>query len=170
VPYGPRFAKILLHDRRFDAEGSVKPDYILNQDPYQHSRIAVGGRNFGVGSSRETAVLGFCGFGIRSIIAPSFGDIFFNNCFKNAVLPVQLQEESVNILLQQLYAERGAELTVDLPGQVVIDPDGNAYHFEIEALRKHRLLKGLDELSHTQEYRQNISDFEVKYRAIFSWM
>ena len=90
VPKGPRFAQILLHDRRFGIDGSEKPDYILNQEPYRHAVIAVAGRNFGVGSSRETAVFGLIGFGIRSVIAPSFGDIFFNNSLKNGLLPVRL--------------------------------------------------------------------------------
>src|SRR5215471_14351776 len=97
VPKGPRFAQILLHDRRFNPDGSEKPDYILNQEPYRHAVIAVAGRNFGVGSSRETAVFGLIGFGIRSVIAPSFGDIFFNNSLKNGLLPVRLSAATVDM-------------------------------------------------------------------------
>ena len=156
VPKGPRFAQILLHDRRFNADGSEKPDYILNQEPYRHAVIAVAGRNFGVGSSRETAVFGLVGFGIRSVIAPNFGDIFFNNCFKNGVLPVRLPAAAVTTLMRQLLDQPGARLTVDLPNQTVTGPDGKIYRFEIEPLRKVRLLRGLDEIGHTQEYRDAI--------------
>src|ERR1700689_2027294 len=113
VPKGPRFANILLHDRRFNADGSEKPDYILNQEPYRHAVIAVGGRNFGIGSSRETAVFGLISFGIRSVIAANFGDIFFNNSLKNGLLPVRLPIGQVETLMRQLLAQRGAQLTVD---------------------------------------------------------
>ena len=125
VPKGPRFAQILLHDRRFNADGSEKPDYILNQEPYRHAVIAVAGRNFGVGSSRETAVFGLMGFGIRSVIAPNFGDIFFNNSLKNGILPVRLPAATVDALMRQLLDQRGAQMTVDLPNQTVTGPDGN---------------------------------------------
>jgi len=150
VPEGPHFAQILFHDRRFNADGSEKPDYILNQDPYRHAVIAVAGRNFGVGSSRETAVFGLIEFGIRSVIALNFGDIFFNNSLKNGLLPVHLPPESVATLMRQLLDERGARLTVDLPKQTVTVPDGATYRFEIEPLSRHRLLRGLDEIAHTQ--------------------
>ncbi len=170
VPQGPRFARILLHDRRFNADGSEKPDYILNQEPYRRAVIAVAGRNFGVGSSRETAVFGLVGFGIRSVIAPNFGDIFFNNCFKNGVLPVRLPAATVAALMRQLLDQRGARLTVDLPNQTVTGPDGKSYHFDIEPLRKVRLLKGLDEIGHTQEYGAAIRRFEDGYKKSFPWL
>src|SRR5579863_1781330 len=134
VPRGPRFAQILLHDRRFNADGSEKADYILNQEPYRHAVIAVAGRNFGVGSSRETAVFGLIGFGIRSVIAPNFGDIFFNNSLKNGLLPVRLPATSVDALMRQLLDRRGALLTVNLPDQAVTGPDGKIHRFEIEPL------------------------------------
>ena len=111
-----------VHDRRFNADGSEKPDYILNQEPYRHAVIAVAGRNFGVGSSRETAVFGLIGFGIRSVIAPNFGDIFFNNSLKNGLLPVRLPAATVDTLMRQLLDQRGARLTVDLPNQAVTGP------------------------------------------------
>src|SRR3954454_3048989 len=113
VPRGPRFASVLLHDRRFNADGSEKPDYILNREPYRRAVIAVAGRNFGVGSSREPAVFGLATFGIRSVIAPNFGDIFFSNCLKNGLLPVRLPIASVETLIRQLLAQPGAVLTVD---------------------------------------------------------
>ena len=170
VPRGPRFAQILLHDRRFNADGSEKPDYILNQEPYRRAVIAVAGRNFGVGSSRETAVFGLMGFGIRSVIAPNFGDIFFNNSLKNGLLPVRLPAATVEVLIRQLLDRRGAEITVDLPNQSVVGPDGQRHHFEVEPLSKRRLLRGLDEIAHTQEYGAAIKRFEEGYKKSFPWL
>jgi len=170
VPRGPRFAQILLHDRRFNADGSEKPDYILNQDPYRGAVIAVAGRNFGVGSSRETAVFGLLGFGIRCVIAPNFGDIFFNNSLKNGLLPVRLPATIVDLLMRQLLDQRGARLTVDLPNQTVTAPDGKIHRFEIEPLSKHRLLRGLDEITHTKEYADAIKRFEDGHAKSFPWL
>ena len=170
VPRGPRFAQILLHDRRFNANGSEKADYILNQEPYRHAVIAVAGRNFGVGSSRETAVFGLIGFGIRCVIAPNFGDIFFNNSLKNGLLPVRLPVVAVENLMRQLLAQRGAKMTVDLPNQTVTGPDGRVDRFEIERLSKHRLLRGLDEIAHTQEYGDAIRRFEESNRKTTPWL
>jgi len=170
VPKGPRFAKILLHDRRFNADGSDKPDYILNQEPYRHAVIAVAGRNFGVGSSRETAVFGLISFGIRSVIAPNFGDIFFNNSLKNGLLPVRLPAATVDELMQQLLNQRGARLTVDLPNQTVTGSDDKIHRFEIEPLSKRRLIRGLDEIAHTQEYGSAIKRFEKEQKSCFPWL
>jgi 3-isopropylmalate/(R)-2-methylmalate dehydratase small subunit len=170
VPKGPRFAQILLHDRRFHPDGSEKPEYILNQEPYRHAIIAVAGRNFGVGSSRETAVFGLISFGIRCVIAPNFGDIFFNNSLKNGLLPVRLPAAAVERLMRQLLDRRGAELNVDLPNQSVTGPDGEVYLFEIEPLSKRRLLRGLDEIAHTKEYGGAISRFEDEQKKSFPWL
>ncbi|HUI14448.1 MAG TPA: 3-isopropylmalate dehydratase small subunit [Xanthobacteraceae bacterium] len=170
VPRGPRFAQILLHDRRFNADGSEKPDFILNQEPYRKAVIAVAGRNFGVGSSRETAVFGLITFGIRSVIAPNFGDIFFSNSLKNGLLPVRLPAATVETLTRQLQEQRGAQMTVDLPNQTVTGPDGKAYHFDIEPLSKKRLLRGLDEIAHTQEYADAIGRFEGSHAKTFPWL
>jgi 3-isopropylmalate/(R)-2-methylmalate dehydratase small subunit len=170
VPRGPRFAKILLHDRRFNADGSEKCEHILNQEPYRHAVIAVAGRNFGVGSSRETAVFGLITFGIRSVIAPNFGDIFFNNSLKNGLLPVRLPTSTVEMLMAQLLAERGAQMTVDLPNQSVTGPDGQIHRFEMAPLSKKRLLRGLDEIAHTQEYSDSIKRFERAQAKAFPWL
>jgi 3-isopropylmalate/(R)-2-methylmalate dehydratase small subunit len=170
VPKGPRFAEILLHDRRFNADGSEKPDHILNQEPYRHAVIAVAGRNFGVGSSRETAVFGLIGFGIRSVITPSFGDIFFNNSLKNGLLPVRLPAATVDTLMRQLLDHCGAHITVDLPNQAVTGPDGKLHRFEIEPLTKRRLLRGLDEIAHTKEYAGAIRRFENGRKKFFPWL
>jgi 3-isopropylmalate/(R)-2-methylmalate dehydratase small subunit len=170
VPKGPRFAQILFHDRRFNADGSEKPDYILNQEPYRHAVIAVAGRNFGVGSSRETAVFGLISFGIRSVIAPNFGDIFFNNSLKNGLLPVRLPAATVDVLMRQLLNQRGAQITVDLPNQAVTGPDGKIHRFEFEPLSKRRLIKGMDEIAHTQEYSSAIRRFEYDQKKSFPWL
>jgi 3-isopropylmalate/(R)-2-methylmalate dehydratase small subunit len=170
VPRGPRFAQILLHDRRFNADGSEKPDYILNREPYRRAMIAVAGRNFGVGSSRETAVFGLIGFGIRSVIAPSFGDIFFNNSLKNGLLPVRLPAATVEAMLRQLLQQPGATLTVDLPNQSVTDAGGTVYRFEIAPLSKRRLIRGLDEIQHTQEYSGAIKQFEEQQKETSPWL
>jgi 3-isopropylmalate/(R)-2-methylmalate dehydratase small subunit len=170
VPRGPRFAQILMHDRRFNADGSEKPDYILNQEPYRHAVIAVAGRNFGVGSSRETAVFGLMTFGIRSVIAPNFGDIFFSNSLKNGLLPVRLPAATVDTLMRQLQEQRGAHMTVDLPNQAVTGPDGKVYNFKVEPLSKKRLLRGLDEIAHTQEYGAAIRRFEEDQKRSFPWL
>jgi 3-isopropylmalate/(R)-2-methylmalate dehydratase small subunit len=170
VPRGPRFAQILLHDRRFNADGSEKPDYILNQEPYRRAVIAVAGRNFGVGSSRETAVFGLMGFGIRSVVAPNFGDIFYNNSLKNGVLPVRLPGATVDLLLRQLIAQRGAQMTVDLRDQSVTGPDGAIHRFDIAPMSKKRLLRGLDEIAHTQEYADAIKRFEERHAKDYPWL
>jgi 3-isopropylmalate/(R)-2-methylmalate dehydratase small subunit len=170
VPKGPRFAQILLHDRRFNADGSEKPDYILNQEPYRHAVIAVAGRNFGIGSSRESAVFGLIGFGIRCVIAPNFGDIFFNNSLKNGLLPVRLPAATVETLMRQLLDQRGARLTVDLPNQTITGPGGETHRFEIEPLSKHRLIRGLDEIAHTQEYVGAIRRFEDEQKKSLPWL
>jgi 3-isopropylmalate/(R)-2-methylmalate dehydratase small subunit len=170
VPKGPRFAQILLHDRRFNADGSEKPDYILNQEPYRQAVIAVAGRNFGVGSSRETAVFGLITFGIRCVIAPNFGDIFFNNSLKNGLLPVRLPAATVDELMRQLLNQRGAQVTVDLPNEAITGPHGKIHRFEIAPLSKRRLIRGLDEIAHTQEYRAVIARFEEDQRKSFPWL
>src|SRR5580704_835335 len=170
VPHGPRFAQVLLHDRRFNDDESEKPDYILNQEPYRHAVIAVGGRNFGIGSSRETAVFGLISFGIRSVIAANFGDIFFNNSLKNGLLPVRLPAATVDTLMRELLDQRGARITVDLPNQAVTGPDGNIHRFEIEPLSKRRLIKGLDEITHTREYAVAIRQFEDAQKKSLPWL
>jgi 3-isopropylmalate/(R)-2-methylmalate dehydratase small subunit len=170
VPKGPRFAQILLHDRRFSADGFEKSEYILNQEPYRRAVIAVAGRNFGVGSSRETAVFGLITFGIRCVIAPNFGDIFFNNALKNGLLPVRLPAETVDALMRDLLDQPGAQLTVDLPNETVTGPDGTIHHFEIAPLSKRRLMRGLDEIEHTQEYRAAISRFEEDQKKALPWL
>jgi 3-isopropylmalate/(R)-2-methylmalate dehydratase small subunit len=170
VEKGPNFAKVLFHDLRFHPDGSEKPDFILNQAPYRKAGIIVADRNFGCGSSRESAVYALATFGIRSIIAPSFGNIFFNNCVKNSVLPVVLDPDSCAAIRAQLRARAGAEVTVDLERQMVTDVEGGEHAFAFHPLRRRCLLDGLDDISLTSEFLDIIQRFELAYRRQFQWI
>jgi 3-isopropylmalate/(R)-2-methylmalate dehydratase small subunit len=170
VPRGPGYERILMHDRRFDFDGTEKADFILNREPYRHARIIVAERNFGCGSSRESAVYALHAFGIRSIIAPTFGDIFTSNCFKNGLLPIRLPEETVSDLRRQLHANVGATVTVDLGAQCVAGPDGRRHLFDIHPLTKRCLLEGLDDISLTLQYQDQFEAFEARYRPQVPWL
>jgi 3-isopropylmalate/(R)-2-methylmalate dehydratase small subunit len=170
VEKGPKYARVLLHDLRFDVDGAEKPGFILNQPRYRGAGIIVAERNFGCGSSRESAVYAVATFGIRAIIAPSFGDIFFNNCFKNSVLPVMLDADTCAAMRAQLHGQTGAQITVDLERQRVTDVEGREHAFEIHPLRRRCLLNGLDDISLTAEFLDVIQPFEANYRREFSWL
>ena len=170
VEKGPRYAKVLFHDLRFDAAGEEKRDFILNTQPYRRAGIIVADRNFGCGSSRESAVFALATFGMRSVIAPSFGEIFSNNCLKNGVLPVVLDTQTCAEIRSQLHANVGAEITVDLLRQVVVDVDGREHAFAVHPLRRKSLLQGLDDISLTEQYLPVIADFESRYRQNFPWL
>jgi 3-isopropylmalate/(R)-2-methylmalate dehydratase small subunit len=170
VEKGPKYAQVLFHDLRFNPDGSEKPEFILNQPAYRKAGIIVADRNFGCGSSRESAVYAVATFGIRSIIAPSFGDIFFNNCLKNSVVPVMLDADTCAAMRAQLRAQVGAEITVDLERQVATDVQGRAHAFSIHPLRRRCLLQGLDDISLTSEFSDVIAPFETQYRREFSWL
>src|SRR3954451_11010344 len=159
VPRGPGYERILFHDRRFDAQGQEQPDFVLNREPYRQARIIVAERNFGCGSSRESAVYALHAFGVRSIVAPSFGDIFTSNCLKNGLLPVRLPAEVVAQMRRQLHAQVGARIKVDLTKQTVTGPDGRAHSFEIDPLQKRCLLEGLDDIALTQRYDNELATF-----------
>lgn len=151
----------LFHEMRYDDAGKEIPDFILNREPWRRAEILVAGDNFGCGSSREHAPWALLDFGIRCVIAPSFADIFFNNTYKNGILPVILPAAEVAELTQDLAdAGHNARLTVDLPSQTVIGPQGKTYHFSIDAHRKHCLLKGLDDIGQTMAKQPNIAVFE----------
>jgi 3-isopropylmalate/(R)-2-methylmalate dehydratase small subunit len=169
VPRGPKHAQILFHDQRFDAEGGEK-DFILNREPYRRAQIIVADRNWGCGSSRESAVYALYEFGIRSVIASSFGDIHASNCTKNGLLPVVLPQEDVVAIRRQLHAHPEAMVTVDLPAQTVTDPTGKVYHFDIHPVRKKCLLEGLDDISRTQQYSERFEIFEEAYRQERPWL
>ncbi len=168
-PHGPEFAEILFHDLRFESDGAEKTGFVLNQNPYRAAEVLVAGRNFGCGSSRESAVIGLSFFGIRCVIAPSFGDIFFNNCFRHVVLPVRLPAAAVDELLRQLRAAAGARIGVELERQIVTAPGGETYAFDIHPLRKRFLAEGVDEIDVTLEYRAKIESFESERWQALPW-
>ena len=169
VPRGPQYAQVLFHDRRFNADGTEK-EFLLNVEPFRSAAIIVANRNWGCGSSRESAVYALYEFGIRCVIAPSFGDIHANNCSKNGLLPVVLPEAEVASIRAQLRDRPGATVTVDLQEQTVTDPAGRVHRFEIHPVRKKCLLEGLDDVARTQEYRSRIEEFEAEYRAERPWL
>jgi 3-isopropylmalate/(R)-2-methylmalate dehydratase small subunit len=170
VPRGPGHERILFHDRRFDAQGNEQADFILNREPYRHAGIIVAERNFGCGSSRESAVYALHAFGVRALIAPSFGDIFTSNCLKNGLLPVRVPAEVAAAMRRQLHAQIGASVTVDLPQQTVTGPDGVAHAFDIHPLQKRCLLEGLDDISLTQRYSAEFEAFEARHRPTTPWL
>jgi 3-isopropylmalate/(R)-2-methylmalate dehydratase small subunit len=170
VPKGPDYAPVLFHDLRFDGSGNEKPEFILNQTPYRRAGIIVADRNFGCGSSRESAVYALHAFGIRAIIAPSFGEIFYNNCMKNSVLPVILDEATCANLRGQLHDKTGAEITVDLTRQVVRDANGDEHAFQVHPLRRRCLLEGLDDISLTGQFASARETFEKAYTEAFPWL
>jgi 3-isopropylmalate/(R)-2-methylmalate dehydratase small subunit len=169
VPRGPKYANILFHDRRFDAAGAEK-DFILNRDPYRQAKIIVADRNWGTGSSRESAVYALYEFGIRCVIASSFGDIHANNCYRNGLLPVVLSEADVTQMRRDLHERPGATLTVDLESQTVTDAAGVVRRFEIHPVRKKCLLEGLDDIARTHQYAERFAMFEDVYRAERPWL
>ena len=152
----------LFHEMRFDAEGRENPDFVLNKPAYRNAKILVTDDNFGCGSSREHAPWALMDFGIRCVISTSFGDIFYNNCFKNGVLPIRVSPEDLEKLFDD--AERGANatLSIDLEKQEIRGPDGGVVKFEIDAHRKHCLLNGLDDIGLTMEKAPAIQAYEDK--------
>lgn len=156
-------AECLFRDVRFDTDGSEKPEFPLNHDPFRPAQIVVGEKNFGCGSSRENAVWALYDYGFRAAIAPSFGDIFRNNSIKNGMLPVVLPAPIVAGLLEQLQADPGARVQIDLPSQTVTLPDGQIHDFEIDPFAKHCLLNGVDEIGFTLSQVDEIVAFENRY-------
>jgi 3-isopropylmalate/(R)-2-methylmalate dehydratase small subunit len=166
----PGYDRFLFHDVRFNADGSEKPEFVLNRAPTREAKILVAAENFGCGSSREAAVWALLAYGIRAVIAPSLGDIFHQNCFKNGVLPVILPAATAAALRQQLHARPGATLTVDLQSQTVTAPDGAVHRFEIDAFSKEKLLEGQDDIALTLGYEDRIREFEARHRAEMPWL
>lgn len=152
------------------AKRPKNPDFVLNQARYQGATILLTRSNFGCGSSREHAPWALNEYGFRTIIAPSYADIFYNNCFKNGMLPVILTESEVDELFKECEANVGFTLTVDLENQKVISPSGKEYHFEVDAFRKHCLLNGLDDIGLTLQNSDDIKAFEEKARADRPWV
>src|SRR5690242_4653197 len=160
----------LFAERRYRDDGSENPDFVLNKPAYRKAKIMVAGDNFGCGSSREHAPWALKDFGITCVISTSFGDIFYNNCFKNGLLPVRVSPEDLEKLFDD--AERGANatLTVDLPAQEIRGPDGGVVKFEIDPFRKHRLVEGLDQIGLTLTEAPAIAAHEKKAAAAHPWL
>ena len=160
----------LFYDMRFDADGNEKPDFILNQAPWRKTGIIVAGPNFGCGSSREGAAYAMLDWGIRCVIAPSFGDIHYANEIQNGMLPAILAEEHCAALRAQLAATPGANVSIDLETQTITGPDGKTYRFEIEPVYKERLLKGLDDVGLVLQELPAIEAFEKRHFAVRPWL
>lgn len=162
--------KNLFYEMRYDDEGQPKPDFVLNKPAYQKAEILVTGANFGCGSSREHAPWALQDFGIQCIIAPSFADIFYNNCFKNGILPIQLSQREVDMLLDDASRGSNALITVDLEVQEIRGPDGGMITFDIDPFRKECLLNGLDDIGLTLKNKSKIDQFEAKIEAQKGWL
>jgi len=163
--YGP----VLFHNLRFDAQGRERPDFVLNKSPWRNATILVTGANFACGSSREAAVYAIADYGIRALIAPSFGDIFYNNCLKNGVLPVRLDAAIVERISQALLTGVMRDITVDLQTCDVHLPDGTHHAFTIDAFWRECLMQGVDDLSLTLQHMDAIERFEAAYAQVFPW-
>jgi len=161
--------KNLFDEMRYTQDGQEIPDFVLNQPAYRNAQILVAGDNFGCGSSREHAPWALLDFGIRCVISTSFADIFFNNCFKNGILPIVLPQEQVDILMADAKKGANARVTVDLPSQTVTTSDGQTFPFEVDAHRKHCLLNGLDDIGLTLEKAAAIDSFEARNATLRPW-
>ena len=164
------YGRYLFHDLRYSENGAEKPDFIYNKEPFRDATVLVAGINWGCGSSREAAVYVLVANGIRCVIAPSFGDIHFNNCIKQGVLPVRLSDSDCGTLRRQLHKNPGSEIALDLAAQSVTGPDGKTYSFEIQPFDKHRLLNGVDDIDMTLGHSADIEAFEDKHRREYSWL
>jgi len=162
--------QFLFNDLRYNANGTKVEEFVLNRPAFQNAQIIIAGRNFGCGSSREHAPWALLDFGIRCVIAPSFADIFYNNCFKNGILPVQLTEEEVAHLLNAAEAGANATFTVDLDTQLVTDPNGGTFKFEVDAFQKHCLFNGLDDIGLTLDKAADIDKFEENRGVRAPWL
>ncbi len=161
------FGQFLFYDWRVQPDGSPDPNFELNQERYQGASILLTRSNFGCGSSREHAAWSLLDYGFRSIIAPSFADIFYNNCFKNGLLPVRLSEAEVDTLFERVQKQAGYQLSVDLEARSVADEAGLHYDFGVEEFRRHSLLEGLDEIGLTLQQEERIRAYEHN-RTAFS--
>jgi 3-isopropylmalate/(R)-2-methylmalate dehydratase small subunit len=160
--------KNLFYELRYDLQGNIKNDFVLNWDPYKSAKILVTGENFGCGSSREHAPWSLLDFGFRSIIAPSFADIFYNNCFKNGILPIMLDQSEVDHLMKE--AENKKTLTINLEEQCIVDESSKSIDFEIAEFKKKSLIEGLDDIDLTLKKSEAIGVYEEKIQEKFPWI
>ena len=162
--------KNLFDEMRYTQDGQEIPDFVLNRPQYRDAQILVAGDNFGCGSSREHAPWALLDFGIRCVISTSFADIFYNNCFKNGILPIALPQEAVDVLLKDAEKGANARMIVDLQAQTVTSSDGETFHFEVDAFKKHCLLNGLDDIGLTMEKAAAIDTFEAQAAQSRPWV
>jgi 3-isopropylmalate/(R)-2-methylmalate dehydratase small subunit len=160
----------LFDEMRFHSDGSEISDFVLNQEAYRTAEILVAGDNFGCGSSREHAPWALKDFGIKSIISTSFADIFYNNCFKNGILPIVLPQEAVDVLMEDAQKGANARMSVDLAAQTVTSSDGEVFSFELDPFKKHCLLEGLDDIGLTLEKAGSIASFEKQASQLRPWV
>jgi len=162
--------KVLFEEMRFETDGSEKPDFILNKEPYRSSKIIVAGDNFGCGSSREHAPWALLDFGIRCVISTSFADIFYNNCFKNGILPIRVTKDQLDALMADASDTENPELTVDLVNMEIKRPNGVTVPFELDAFRRECLLDGLDDIGLTIQKGDKIDGFEAQQDQAQPWL
>jgi len=167
---GHDYGEAFLYDLRFDDNGKPRADFPTNQPAYHDAKILVTDQDFGCGSSREGAAFAVMDFGLQALVGVSFGEIFQGNCIQNGIVAVTLPEAAIHDLWRQLREKPGAEITIDLPNQTVTAPDGNLHGFDISPLRKDRLVRGIDDIDVTLEYRDAIEAFETRRRAAVPWL
>jgi 3-isopropylmalate/(R)-2-methylmalate dehydratase small subunit len=167
---GHDYGEAFLYDLRFDDNGKPRADFPTNQPAYRDAKILVTDQDFGCGSSREGAAFAVMDFGLQALVGVSFGEIFQGNCIQNGIVAVTLPEATIHDLWRQLREKPGAEITIDLPNQTVTAPDGNLHGFDISPLRKDRLVRGIDDIDVTLEYRDAIEAFETRRRAAIPWL
>lgn len=164
------FGQHLFHDWRFNADGSDNPEFELNQPAVQDAKILLAGDNFGCGSSREHAPWAIEDYGFNTIISTSYADIFYNNCFKNGILPVIVDEATWNELRAEVEAAPGLSFSVDLEAQTLTTPAGKVVEFELDPVRKNNLLKGLDDIAISLQHEAQISAFEARQKEALPWL
>ena len=157
-------------DIRYNEDGSEKPDFVLNREPFRNAEILITGANFGCGSSREHAPWALLDFGIRCVIAPSYSDIFYNNCFKNGILPITLPQEQIDELMKEATENPGAPIEIDLEKQTVTRGNKFSFSFEIDEFRKHCLLNGLDDIGLTLQKNAHIKNYEDRLKKERPWL
>ncbi|WP_374290857.1 3-isopropylmalate dehydratase small subunit [Paenirhodobacter enshiensis] len=157
-------------EMRYDETGAENPDFVLNKPQYRNAQIIVAGDNFGCGSSREHAPWALADFGIRAVVSTSFADIFYNNCFKNGMLPIRLPQEQVDLLMRDSERGANARMTIDLEAQEITTSDGEKIHFDIDPFKKHCLLNGLDDIGLTLQKVSEIGDYETRMEQSRPWV
>ena len=167
---GHDYGEAFLYDLRFDEPGRPRPEFVLNDPIYRNAKILVTGRDFGCGSSREGAAFAVMDFGLRALVGPSFGEIFQVNCIQNGILAITMPVTIIEDFWRQLRERPGAEMTIDLPNQALIAPDRGRHPFDISPLRKDRLVRGIDDIDVTLEYRDALESFEARRRAAMPWL